>query len=42
MPVWQKFYEANRGKGFEMIALMHIGRMSEEFLAQTMNGLLTR
>lgn len=20
MPVWQKFYEANRGKGFEMIA----------------------
>ena len=94
MPGWQKFYEANRAKGFEMIALsvddgveevhaflakktyrfpvawrfdkqedddfptvrstpttyfvdkhgrvalMHIGRMSEEFLAQTVNGLL--
>ena len=94
MPIWQKFYEANRDRGFEMIALSvddgveevhaflekkpyrfpvawrfdkqedddfptvrstpttyfvdkhgkvalkHIGRMSEEFLAQTANGLL--
>jgi len=94
MPGWQKFYEANRAKGFEMIALSvddgveevhaflakkpyrfpvawrfdkqedddfptvrstpttyfvdkhgkialkHIGTMSEEFLAQTANGLL--
>ena len=94
MPGWQKFYEANRAKGFEMIALSvddgveevhaflakkpyrfpvawrfdkqedddfptvrstpttyfvdkrgkvalkHIGTMSEEFLAQTVSGLL--
>jgi thiol-disulfide isomerase/thioredoxin len=96
MPGWQTFYEANRGKGFEMIALSvddgveevraflaktqyrfpvawrfdkqedddfptvrstpttyfvdkrgkvalkHIGRMSEEFLARTVDGLLTQ